>query len=168
MARPTTWHKKISASKEALAFYEALVIAHEAGAFNECHVYSGALDRKGNPIVGAKNSSTTAPLSQVVAGFLGLRINGRRNCGTPGCMNPLHYQEPGPGDTANSEKEWEAKQPQRTVEELKEAVEFLRDRKDITGPKPLSFYRQIFEVEDMSDLELQRVWEVLPSSWKEQ
>ncbi|WCD44205.1 hypothetical protein Lumi_066 [Xylophilus phage Lumi] len=159
------WHTKIVASKEALAFYEALVNAYNSGAFEECHVFNGARSRKGTPVLGMGGTTGQGP--KLIGKYLGLSISGRRICKTPGCLNILHYEVDG-GPGPRGEAEHIAEMPRASDSDLKDAIEFLRDRKDLGGPRTKAFYREHIHPDDMSDLDLDRAWAILPQAWKQE
>lgn len=90
--RPQVWQTKIIAPPEALALYEMIASLQHSTAFKGCHVYSGARDRhSGIPMFKFEGRVHSMPF--IVTSFMGLEY-GKRNCQTPGCMNPFHYTPP--------------------------------------------------------------------------
>lgn len=92
LGRPLTWMTKIDAPPEAQAFYEMLAAMQHSRAFKTCHIYKGSVDKKtGIPMLRFEGRVHSMPY--VISSFMGIEY-GRRNCQTPGCVNPFHYAPP--------------------------------------------------------------------------
>ena len=160
--RPTTWHLQISAPNTALAFYKALSdLLDNPESFDICHVFSGAKNG-GTPVI--KNKGKATVLASVISSFLALET-GRKQCSTPGCMNPLHYLKASPEQFISTEKDKEIipQIPMPTGEQFAEIVEYEQDRQDLRYKKPYQFadFRPKINAIDLSDQQLTMALEYL-------
>lgn len=160
--RPTTWHLQISAPNTALAFYKTLSdLLDNPESFDICHVFSGAKNGS-TPVIKHKGKVTV--LASVISSFLALET-GRKQCSTPGCMNPLHYLKASPDAfvSAESEKEIVPQIPMPTGEQFAEIVEYEIDRQDLRYKKPYKIedFRPKINSIDLTDPQLQMALEYL-------
>lgn len=164
MARPPTWHTKITAPEAALEVYAAIAKAAQSEAFKECHVFSGALNKLGVPVIGADGTSKAT--SVILGGYIALPLTGRKLCATVGCINPFHYKLAGDFMSQKFVDSPELKRESVSTSEYMELIEYIRDKNNITAGATLQEYRSLIPEDDISTDTLGIVFEAMPEGWK--
>lgn len=167
MGRPISWYKKITAPPEAIAFYKALAEAGAAGVFADCHVFDGALNKQGVPILLDPGSKKPLPAPIIIAAYLGEERTGSRMCKTEGCLNPFHYAPPGLSKTLfpGAPKAPEVDRDIAPIEEWVELVRYFREKNEVRYVT-MAWLLKTISADDIPPELMESVFNRLPPEWK--
>ena len=150
-----SWPDRIKAPAEALRMYRYMVKMQQSKAWQQCHVFEGAM-RGGIPVISWDSKATSLP--KIVCSFMGLQYK-KKTCNTPGCMNPFHYVDQGNFQDKMLPVERElspAEAYQPNFEDFKETVRFYIEENDLESPT-FEQLRSLIPIEDISDDLLRKI-----------